>query len=263
MARSMPVFVLVWMLFAALLFGLRSLQRHYALDPEWARKLLHLSMGLIALGTPWVFVENAPVIFLSALFVVFLTARHYSPRIRRLCGPVLDGVHRASIGEICFPAGVALSFLLARGDPLLFCLPVLMLTFPDAAAALVGKRWGAIFYPSIGGAKSLEGSLAFVACAVPASYAPLWLFARTGQTEALLIALNLAILLALVEALSPRGLDNLLLPLATSILLRAYLSLNLIQLSFHSCLALLSFLLFVVTALHAPRAAAPSPGGLR
>ena len=83
-------------------------------------------------------------------------------------GAVAHRVERATFGELYFPLSVAWLFWLTCGDdPLLFVIPILMLTLADAAAAVVGARYG--LTPYIGAGKSLEGSAAFAVVAFSAS----------------------------------------------------------------------------------------------
>ena len=65
------------------------------------------------------------------------------------------------MGSFTFPSQSAILFALARGDKLLYSIPILVLTFADAVAAVLGERYGTVAYEGIGGTKSLEGSVAF------------------------------------------------------------------------------------------------------
>jgi phytol kinase len=68
---------------------------------------------------------------------------------------------RRSLGEVYFPAAVAVLFCLSHQTPLLFCIPILMLTLADAVAALIGVRYGRLRYQTLEGQKSAEGSITF------------------------------------------------------------------------------------------------------
>lgn len=189
--------------------------------PEVVRKLLHIGMGLVACSFPWLFAGPAPVLGLAAASVVAMGAVRQVPGLRKRVGGVLHGVGRQSYGELCFPLGVALVFVLAKGDALRFVLPVLLLTLADPAAALVGQRLGRLRFRTPDGWKSGEGSAAFFSVAFGLTYGGLRL-AGTAGTEGLLLALLLAVLLTLIEALAWRGLDNLFIPLAGYVLLAAH-----------------------------------------
>ena len=129
------------------------------------------------------------------------------------------------MGELYFPTAVAIVFWLARGQsPLLFCIPMLVLTLADATGALIGLRYGLNRFT--GGHKTFEGSLAFAVVAFFCVHVPLLLWSDTGRVETLLIAATLALLVMLLEGTAWRGLDNLFLPIGGYFLLRAYLPLT-------------------------------------
>ncbi len=134
------------------------------------------------------------------------------------------GVDRHTIGELYFPVSVALVFWLARGrSPLLFCIPILVLTLADAVGALVGVRYGQHRFE--GSAKSLEGSIAVVVTAFFCVHLPLLLWTSVGRAETLLIAATLALLVMLLEGSAWRGLDNLFIPIGGFFLLNTWLPL--------------------------------------
>jgi phytol kinase len=99
----------------------------------------------------------------------------------------------------------------------------LLLTLADAAAALIGVSYGRWRYTTADGQKSAEGSFAFFTCAFFIVHVPLLLWTDTGRTETLLIALLLAWLATMFEAIAWSGLDNLILPLVSFLLLKIYL----------------------------------------
>jgi phytol kinase len=223
-------FVLVTLV--GLLLGLRLWQRWGTPHPELVRKLLHISMGSVTLTFPWLFHEAWPVLVLWVLSTGGMLALRLVKGLRSGLGSVVCGVGRSSWGEVYFPAAVGILFLLyLHGDgPLaerriLYCVPILLLTLADAVAALIGVNYGRWHYATADGRKSTEGSLAFFICAFFCVHVPLLVFTDTGSTETLLIALLLAWLAAMFEAIAWAGLDNLILPLVSYLLLKIYLGL--------------------------------------
>lgn len=204
--------------------GLQWYQRRYAPHPERVRKLLHVLVGLITLSFPWLFDSPLPVLVLAALAILGFLGMRGVGDLKTGIGAVVHAVNRESFGEIYFPIAVALLFVLAKGDPILFGIPILILTLADALAALIGLRYGQVHYTTGEGKKSAEGSLAFFLVAFLSVHIPLLLYTDTGRTETLLIALILGVLLAVFEAIAWRGLDNLLIPLGAFVLLKVYLS---------------------------------------
>jgi phytol kinase len=209
--------------------GLRFWQVRGGPHPELVRKLLHMGMGLVTLSFPWVFASAWPVVLLAVLAVAGLLLLRLTP-----LGAVLSAVKRPSFGEVYFPVAVAVLFVLyAAADwrpadhrLVLYLVPVLLLAIADAAAALIGVGYGRYHYATSDGAKSAEGSVAFYMSAFFCVHVPLLLLTGVGRPETLLIALLLAWLATMFEAVAWRGLDNLALPLVSYLLLSAYLDMN-------------------------------------
>ena len=212
---------------------LRTTKERYSLHPELIRKLLHLAMGLTVLTLPWLFNQLWPVLILGTISTSGLWILRKSRRLKCRFSGVIDGVERndESYGEIFFPLGVTGLFVLSQGQPVQYAIPVLLLTTADPAAALVGLRYGRRHYTTQDGYKSAEGSAAFVAVAfITALLPPLWSGA-VGTIAALLIAVILALLLMLIEAIAWRGSDNLFIPIVGFLLLRTLINLTVLELT--------------------------------
>jgi phytol kinase len=211
----------------AALFGvLRAFQRLVAPHPEVVRKLMHVGMGLATLAFPWLFADVWPVLLLGGLSIGALAAVRLVRRLKSGLGSVLGGVARESFGEFYFVISVGCLFCLTRGQPfgpILYCIPLLILTLADACAAIVGVRYGQRHYATLDGQKSAEGSIAFFLVACSSVHVPLLLGTDVGRAETLLIALALGLFVMMCEAVAWHGLDNFLVPLASYFLLKTYL----------------------------------------
>jgi phytol kinase len=209
-----------------LLFGaLQICARTSSARPETTRKLLHTGSGLLTLTFPFLFRDIWPVLLLTGASALVIATVKFLPAARQHFGAVANRIERHTLGEIYFPLSVALLFWLTRGEhPLLFVVPVLLLTLADATSALIGGRYG--LTPYTGGSKSFEGSVAFVVVAFFCVHVPLLLWSSVGRTESLLIGATLALLIMLLEGSAWRGLDNLFIPLGGYFLLRAYLPMD-------------------------------------
>lgn len=203
----------------------KALGSRGALGPEPSRKFVHVGMGMVCLTFPWLFREIWPVWVLAGAAGLGLAALRYLPILRRHLGGVLHGVERASWGELYFPVGVALVFTLAGGDKLRFIIPVAVLTFADAAGALIGKRFGRRTYETLESRKSVEGSIAVGAVGFLCAFLPLFL-AGHPAVSAVLVGTLLGQFCLLVEAISWRGLDNVFLPLAAYAQVSIYIGMS-------------------------------------
>jgi phytol kinase len=215
-----------WLAVAAVLAGLlgglpvlNKLCRSCSASPEVSRKAVHVAMGATCACFPWIFFRPLPVWILAALAVLPLLLLRLIPALRQGVGSGLHGVKRLSYGEILFAPAVALVFQISRHDPLLYVIPVNILTVADAAGAIAGTRWGSRHYVCGTGKKSVEGSIAFLFVAFFCCFLPLWFTQRFDPFHTIGISLILAILAMMAEGISDRGFDNLVIPLGCHFLL--------------------------------------------
>lgn len=199
---------------------------------EMVRKAAHVLSGVIAAAFPWLFQTVWSGVLVCGLALIAMIGLRLIPVLRRTIGRVTGSVERRSWGEVYFPLAVGFVWVSSNQDPMLFAVPVLMLTFGDAAAALVGVTVGRHKFRTTEGHKSVEGSLTFLAVSTAVTLvALLVLRPDLGIVKATLVAILLASLLMVFEAIAWRGLDNLLLPIMGFGLLRTYIELDTPQLA--------------------------------
>ena len=211
-----PWIGIISVLFAlgAIFVGLKLYGKKYGLKPEFSRKAVHILLGCITLSFPWVFREPWAVLVLGILALAALLSIRLMKVLKNSLGSVLYSVSRDSLGEIYFPISVVVLFFLSHGNKVFYAIPILMLTFADSTAALIGSSYGrknlAVEKEDI---KSLEGTVVFFIVAFISTLVPILLFTSIGRAEALLLSLIMGILAALIEVVSYNGNDNLLVPL--------------------------------------------------
>lgn len=228
-----------------LLFLVLQLIARTGVAPETTRKMMHAGSGLLTLSFPFLFDSFWPVLLLTASSVLLIGAVKFTTALGRHFRRAVSGVERTTLGEIYFPIAVALLFWLTLGEhPLLFAVPVLVLTLADATGAIIGLRYGLTRYS--GANKSFEGSVAFAVVAFLCVHIPLLLWSEVEREESLLIAATLALLVMLLEGSAWRGLDNLFIPIGGYFLLRAYLPMSAADLSIRLfvAVALVVFIIF-------------------
>ncbi len=224
-----PATLAIGAILAALLATMALLGSRRAaalLAPEVRRKLLHVAMGCVTLFLPFIFDDAAHVWWLAGLAFGILLIIRSVDLVKASIGGAIHTVGRKSFGELCYPLGVATLFSLAGDDYLLYLVPMLILTFGDSLAALVGIYHGRQRYPTLDGHKTIEGSSALFGVSLLCVLVPYGLGARLDPATLLLIAVNLALLVTLVEAVTWRGIDNFVLPVIAFYLLEAYLPLD-------------------------------------
>lgn len=191
------------------------------LQPEVLRKGIHISMGLTTLSFPWLFETPWPVVMVSgASAIAFLCLRARFLVFRRLAN-AMQGIQRVSVGEYCFVAATCIVFILAADDPVLYCIPMLLLTLADSAAALVGTAYGRHRYFTMGDYKTLEGSGAFFIVAFACIAVPLAWFTPASNPESIAVAALIAVAVTVLEAAIGGGFDNLLVPLGAFAAIKA------------------------------------------
>src|SRR5258708_16920249 len=133
-----------------------TVRRAFAVECEWTRNLVHVLMGLTAAASPWLFCDGRSVVLLCALFAVVPGASLAFSGL-----PSIHRVDRRTAGALWFPLGVAWVFLAAHGRSDLYLMAMLVLTFADPAAAMVGRARGT-HRPRLGaGAKPPDAPPAF------------------------------------------------------------------------------------------------------
>ncbi|HSX44984.1 MAG TPA: hypothetical protein VLF39_02650 [Candidatus Saccharimonadales bacterium] len=180
---------------------------------ETTRKSIHITHGLILLALiyltqRWIIVSAEVIFFLMAII-----SRRY-----KLFKSQHD-VGRKTWGEFYFPAGVILILIL--GAPRwVFILAILHLGFADAAAALVGKRYGTNnTYTVFGQKKSIAGSFAFFVTSVILVGSALLISPEAAASSSNIAIYLLPLMTTVAENLGAFGSDNLLIPLAILALL--------------------------------------------
>ncbi len=210
----------------AFVFGLIGiaalLMRRRLLDAHASRKVIHIGVShwwLIAMAVfddPWV-ASIGPVgfIIINALDIRF-----------RLMRAMAEGADGRNWGTVYFPLSLLILVNLCwRGvmPPWVGGIGVLVLGWGDGLAALVGEASRGRGLRICGGRKSLAGTAAMFAASFVVTLVFTLLF--SSRSAALLPAAGVAAAIAavatIVEVLTPLGIDNITVPLATSLLYAA------------------------------------------
>ena len=184
---------------------------------EQVRKVVHIGTGNI-LPIAWYF--NFPEWFclsMGGLFCVITFLSYHFPIL-----PIINSVGRQTYGVFFYALSITIlvGWFWTIGQPQYAVLGVLVMTWGDGIAALVGQKWGKHPYQIGQNHKSWEGSIAmaitcFVVTIVVLGISPgLSIFTIP-------IGLLVAITATILEAVSPAGSDNLSVPIGSGAL--AYL----------------------------------------
>lgn len=197
-----------------------ALARQHGWSAEMQRKCVHVTTGLYALTLPLTFREAWPVLVLTAVAVTVLAAMRLPALARSRLGSTIHGVARKSYGEILLALAVGFVFVRSINEPVLFVLPLLVLTFSDAAAALTGVTYGRRLFAVEDGTKSLEGVTMFFLVTCILTMAVLLVMTDVPRVSVIVLALAIAAFGAAIEADSWRGFDNLFVPVGLHLFLQ-------------------------------------------
>jgi dolichol kinase len=202
------------LLLVAMLGAATWLARRADLHPEVARKMIHVGLGLYCMTFPAMFDEPAPVLEIcGAALIILLGVRVAKARGTGLAGG-LHGVARHSYGEILFAVSVALLFVLGHTEPVTYLVPLAILTLSDAAAAVVGVRYGRAHFRVAESYKTVEGAVIFFLTAWIITMILLLAFSSAPRLNVIVFGCLIALYGTLVEASSWDGWDNFFLPMA-------------------------------------------------
>lgn len=205
------------------LITIKIIEKKANLSGELKRKLFHITMGIVVLTFPYLFHNRNSVVIIGVISILmFIIMKH--TKLKQSIGSILYSVDRESWGEIFFTVSVVLIFYWSKGEKITYSIPILILTFADSVAALVGKKYGTNNLAQFNeDKKSIEGSCMFFIVAFMLTLIPLLLYTEVGRREVLIISAIVGFNVSLVEMIAHSGNDNLLIPLTTYAFLTTYI----------------------------------------
>ncbi len=214
MTLTGPSALLLAFVYVSLVLAMgEGLRRLFCLSVEFTRKFVHIAVGMIAfplvlLFRDWYLAIIPPLVFILVNYLSY----------RRQIFKGIETGEKNQLGTVYFPISFSILIPLLWSYPALFVASLMPMTWGDAFAAIIGKRWGAHTFRVFGQARSIEGSLAMFAFSFVATTFAL---VALGQPllASLILGLVTAVVATLVEALSPWGIDNLTVPLISALVL--------------------------------------------
>jgi phytol kinase len=198
-----------------------------ALSSKASRKLLHILIGnlpfFIPLFTLNTFPLNFPFFVAAPFMLVTFLASPYSPartlseRLRKLTSITGSGHH---LGLVYYAISYSLLALFFAHKPYVVAAGILPMAYGDASAAIVGEKYGNTKY-WVFTKKSLEGSVAmFLASFLSLEVSSLFFSALYALPLLMLTlaTLSIALVATLVEAISPKGFDNITVPILSALI---------------------------------------------
>jgi len=191
-----------------------GLRKWRGYSTEFTRKLIHVAVGMWAFGTVLLFQHWYFAIIPPLSFVVLNYISHRGEIFRSV-----ETGEKGNLGTVYFPISFAIIICLFWERPNLLVASLMPMTWGDALAAILGRRYGQRKYSFLGTTRSVEGSLAMFIFGWLSVFLALLLMPPLGWQTSLLYSLAVAVFATLVEALSPWHIDNLTVPLLSAALL--------------------------------------------
>lgn len=192
---------------------------------EVTRKLYHFVIvlsifPLLNLFSAWYVAVLAALAFLLMVYPVLALVEH-SALYKRIAVEREGGEFKRSLVIVQLSLALLITIfwgLLGIDWQYVAVVAVMAWGFGDAAAALVGKKFGRrkIQHPRIAGTKTVEGTLAMVVVAGLSIFLTLLIYAGRPWYVSIVVAALVAPVCSIVELLSPNGMDTLTVPLSAA-----------------------------------------------
>ncbi|PIG91461.1 diacylglycerol/polyprenol kinase family protein [Gloeocapsopsis sp. IPPAS B-1203] len=206
-----PITVVGTWIGAILLIALIA-NRYTSADSEITRKIVHIGTGNIILLAWWLNIPASIGIGASIVASVVTLLSYKFPLL-----PGINSVGRQSLGTFFYAVsiGILVAWFWSVEQPQYAALGILVMTWGDGLAALIGQKFGKHRYKIWGIQKSWEGSLTMaVVSYIVSSLIFLGIQGNIWQTW--MISLVIALVATSLEAFSKFGIDNLTVPLGSA-----------------------------------------------
>jgi phytol kinase len=187
---------------------------------EFTRKFIHIGVGMWVVGTVFLFETWYLALIPPATFVVINALSYWRGTFK-----AMESEEKGNLGTIYFPIAFGAVIYFFWSQPVLMVAAMMPLTWGDAMAAIMGRRYGHYHYVVGKHTRSVEGSLAMLFWSwITTSLALFVMPYLLGKPLinwmlALIYGGAVALVCTLVEALSPWGIDNLTIPAAACLVL--------------------------------------------
>ncbi|WP_066502602.1 DUF92 domain-containing protein [Abyssisolibacter fermentans] len=205
---------------------------------ESTRKFVHIGVAhwwVVAMYS----IESIYYAIIPPIIFVILNYVSYK---KQLIKSMERNGNKADLGTVYFPISLVILIALFWKNGLLGsdyryigAIGILVMGYGDGFAAIVGKKFGNIKYFIFGNEKSIEGS--FTVFILSFIVSALILFNYKG-IDIIHIAIIVAFLATIIEAITPWGLDNLTVPISSSLIVYYLLNIQSVHIELFTSLSL-------------------------
>jgi phytol kinase len=203
-ASLILTYVLFWILLT------EWLARSNKIRKEDARKILHVMAGNVIFFLP-IFERHITAIIIPGLFIVGNYLLSPLSPIQKLRLKTFEAGH--ALGTVYYAIALTVLVIFFFDQPEVIFISFLPVAYGDGLAAAVGIRAKRGIFISVGGQKSLQGTLAMFVASLISVYLGLMLL---NIQLSILISTLVALGATVLELLSPKGIDNLVISLGLS-----------------------------------------------
>ncbi|GAB4313561.1 diacylglycerol/polyprenol kinase family protein [Cyanobacterium sp. Dongsha4] len=206
--------LLITVYIGGLLLIAEILNRLHKTDSELTRKIVHIGTGNVILLAWWLNITSDVILLAVITASIVAIASYYLPIL-----PSVNSVGRHSLGTLFYAIsiGILTALFWHEGEKQFTAIGILIMSYGDGMAALIGQKWGKHKYQLLGNKKSWEGSLTMTLVSILVVISIFGIVA-TIQTKLFIIALLIGIFATILETFSPFGIDNLTVPVICGIL---------------------------------------------
>ncbi|MFB2881106.1 diacylglycerol/polyprenol kinase family protein [Floridanema aerugineum] len=202
----------VWV--GAIVLTAELLHRYTSTDPEKIRKVVHIGTGQVILLAWWLEIPAWVGITASILASTVTLLSYKFPIL-----PGINSVGRKSLGTFFYALsiGILVAWFWSIQQPQYAAIGILVMTWGDGLAALIGQKYGKHPYKIGGIQKSWEGSLTMTL--VSFLVTSLILLAVQGNIwQTYVVSIAVALFATALETFSKLGVDNLTVPVGSAAL---------------------------------------------
>lgn len=199
--------LLVYIYVAILLIATEKLLDKW---PETSRKVLHIMVGNIAFLLP-IFITAEVMAFVAAgPFILFTFLMSPHTPIKSIRGRTSAAGH--SMGLVYYAITWAILAYVFFDNMVVIAIGILAMSYGDGFASIMGIRFGKKKYNVCGDEKSYVGSFAMFVFTFIATIIAVLYYGVDITNYLLVVLLFISLVAAVVEGITPKGLDNLTVP---------------------------------------------------
>ena len=212
-AQIIPI-AIVFGYLVALLIVAEFLSHFPKTDSELTRKIVHIGTGNVILLAWWLNITSDIILLASVVASVVAITSYFLPIL-----PSVNGVGRQSLGTLFYAISIGiLTALFWQEETKQFtAIGILIMSYGDGMAALIGQNWGKNPYQIWGNQKSWEGSLTMTLVSLCLTIIIFYLIGD-WQWQYIIIASIIGIFATILETFSQIGIDNLTVPVGSSLI---------------------------------------------